>query len=64
MCMHVVCVCRVSFSFFPKGGQNEIVWSIGEGQNEIEWTIGGGKYVSVCKVCGKLGGVGNMLPWE
>ena len=23
---------------------------------------GGGKYVSVCKACGKLGGVGGMLP--
>ena len=24
----------------------------------------GGKYVSVCKVCGKLGGSGGMLPRE
>ena len=24
----------------------------------------GGKYVSVCKACGKLGGSGGMLPWE
>ena len=25
---------------------------------------GGGKYVSVCKTCGKLGGSEGMLPWE
>ena len=25
---------------------------------------GGGKYVSVCKACGKLRGSGGMLPWE
>ena len=50
MCMHVVCVCRVSFSFFPKGGQNEIVWSIGEGQNEIVWTIGGAS-MYLCAKC-------------
>ena len=25
---------------------------------------GGGKYISVCKACGKLGGAGGMLPWE
>ena len=25
---------------------------------------GGGKYVSMCKACGKLGGCGGMLPWE
>ena len=24
----------------------------------------GGKYVSMCKACGKLGGSGGMLPWE
>ena len=24
----------------------------------------GGKYVSVCKACGKLGGSGGMLPQE
>ena len=24
----------------------------------------GGKYVSVCKACGKQGGSGGMLPWE
>ena len=43
---------RVSFSFSPKE------------QNEIVWIIGGGKYVSVCKTCGKLGGSGGKLPWE
>ena len=43
----------VSFSFLPNGGQNEILW-----------IIGGGKYVFVCKACGKLGGSGGMLPWE
>ena len=37
----------VSFSFFPKRG--------GEG-------LLGGKYVSVYKACGKLGGSGGMLP--
>ena len=25
---------------------------------------GGGKYVSMCKTCGKLGGSGGMLPRE
>ena len=44
------------FQFFcPRGGQNDIVWIIGGG---------GGKYISVCKACGKLGGAGGMLPWE
>ena len=50
----VVFVTRLSFSFSPKGG----------GQNEIVWIIGGGKYVSVCKACGKLEGSGDMLPRE
>ena len=44
---------RVSFSFLPKGGQNEIVWVIGGGR---------GKYVSVCKACGELGGQGACSP--
>ena len=43
----------VSFSFLPKGRQNEIVWIIGRD-----------KYVFVCKACGKLGGSGDMLPRE
>ena len=38
------CQSRFSFSFLPKRGQNEIVWAIG----------GGGKYVFMCKACGKL----------
>ena len=38
------CQSRFSFSFLPKRGQNEIVWVIG----------GGGKYVFMCKACGKL----------
>ena len=33
---------RVSSSFCPRG------------QNEIVWVVEGGKYVSVCKACGKL----------
>ena len=33
-------------------------------QNEIVWIIGGGKYISVCKACGKLGGPGACSPGE
>ena len=44
-----------SFSFLPKGGQNEIVWIIGGG---------GGKQIFVCKACDKLGGSGGMLPGD
>ena len=40
----------VSFNFLPKGGLNEIIGG------------GGGKYVSVCKACGKLGGCSPA--WE
>ena len=43
---------RVSFSFLPKGDKVRLYGS---------W---GGKYVSVCKACGKLGGSGGMLPRE
>ena len=46
-------IVRVSFSFLPKEGG---------GQNEIVWIIEGGKYVSVYKAWGKLGGSGGMLP--
>ena len=45
-------VCRVSFSFLPKGAK----WDCMD-----YW---GGKYVFVCKACGKLGGSGGTLPWE
>ena len=48
---HMCFICgRVSFSFLAKGGQNEIVW-----------TIGGGKHLFMCKACGKQG-VRGMLP--
>ena len=40
----------LSQGFFPKGGQNEIVWIIG------------GQDVFVCKACGKLGGSGGHAP--
>ena len=43
----------LSQEFWPKGGQNEIVWIIGGG---------GGNYLSVSKAWGKLGGAGAMLP--
>ena len=42
---------RVSFSFLPKGGQNEIVWIIG----------GGGASTNLCA---KHGGSGGMFPRE
>ena len=45
--------CRVSFSFFPKGGAK---WCCMD-----YW---GDKYRSVCKTCGKLGGSGGMVPRE
>ena len=46
---------RVSFSFLPKVG--------GEGQMRLYGLLGG-KYVSVCKACGKLGGSrGNFVPF-
>ena len=48
------CYSQGFFQLFAQGG----------GQNEIVWIIGGGKYVSMCKACGKLGGSGGMLPWE
>ena len=53
--------CIVSFRFLPKEGGGG-----GGGQNEIVWIIGGegGKYVSVCKTWGKLGGPGACSPGE
>ena len=44
---------RVSFSFLAKGEGG------GKGDCIDYW---GGKYVSVCKAWGKLGGSGGMLP--
>ena len=50
-------ITRVSFSFLPNGGR--------EGGGKIRlYRLLGGKYVSVCKVCGKLGGSRGMLPWK
>ena len=43
-------------AFCPRWGPNEIEWIIGGGG-------GGGKYVSVCKAWGELGGSGGMLSW-
>ena len=45
---------RVSLSFLPKGGG---------GKMRLYGLLGGGKYVSVCKACGKVGGSGGMVPW-
>ena len=28
------------------------------------WGGGGGKYISMCKACGKLWGSGGLLHWE
>ena len=42
---------KVSFSFLPKG-------------DKMDLCGGEGKYVSVCKACGKLGGSRGMLPRE
>ena len=50
-------VIRVSFSFLSKGGAKCYCMDYWGGG-------GGGKYISVCKACGKLGGAGGMLPWE
>ena len=47
--------CQGLFQLFAQGG----------GQNEIAWIIGGGgKYVPVCKACGKLGESRGMFPRE
>ena len=43
------------FQFFAQGGGKMILYGL---------LGGGGKYISVCKACGKLGGAGGMLPWE
>ena len=42
----------VSFSFLPKGGQNEDYWR------------GGGKHIFMCKACGKLKGPRACSPGE
>ena len=46
---------RVFFGFSSKGG--------GEGRIRL-YRLLGGKSVSVCKMCGKLGRFGSMLPRE
>ena len=56
-----MCWCQGFFlAFCPRWVQNDIVWIIGEEGRR------GGKYVLVCKTCGKLvgggGGSGGMLP--
>ena len=50
---NIVLVSGFLSAFCPRWVQNDIVCIIGGG---------GGKYVFVCKTCGKLGGSGGMLP--
>ena len=52
--------CQGFFQLFAQGG----VYAGFRGQTETVWIIEGGKYVSMCKACGKLGGSGGMLSWE
>ena len=59
-CVHKTWRCYNNQGFFQLFAQ----WGEGGGGKIRLDRLLGGKYVSVCKVCGKLGGSRGMLPWK